>query len=79
MAEKRFLVSFNREACKGCGLCRSVCPVNVIRMDKEHVNRRGYHPAFIDEMDRCIGCQRCALICPDAVIRIERLDEKEES
>lgn len=79
MSDIKFLVTFDRESCKGCGLCRSVCPENIILMDQEVVNGRGYHPAYIQDMEQCIGCQRCALICPDVVIRIEKIDVKEES
>ena len=66
---KRFKVVFDRERCKGCELCRSFCPKQIIAMDKQ-VNGKGYCPAMITEQEKCIGCQSCALVCPDGAIEI---------
>lgn len=65
-------VSFIEERCKGCGLCESVCPKNIIALAKEKINAKGYHPAEVVEQDKCIGCASCAMICPDTVITVER-------
>jgi 2-oxoglutarate ferredoxin oxidoreductase subunit delta len=65
-------VHFREERCKGCELCTTVCPVNIVKMDKERINQRGYNPATVREMDKCIGCGNCATICPDLVITVER-------
>lgn len=64
-------VSFNEGACKGCGLCESVCPKKIIVLSKE-INSKGYHPAEVIDEGSCIGCASCALICPDSVITVER-------
>ncbi len=65
-------VTFNEELCKGCELCTTVCPKNIVIMDKERINSKGYHPATVKEMDKCIGCAFCARICPDVVIEVEK-------
>jgi 2-oxoglutarate ferredoxin oxidoreductase subunit delta len=65
-------VTFNENICKGCQLCKSVCPKNIIVMAKDRINSKGYHPATVLEMDKCIGCMNCALMCPDCVITVER-------
>jgi 2-oxoglutarate ferredoxin oxidoreductase subunit delta len=67
-------VTFNEDICKGCELCVQACPVNIINMDTDRINIKGYHPATIDEMDKCIACGNCAITCPDSVITVERLD-----
>lgn len=36
-------VTFDEELCKGCELCVSVCPVKIILMDRDRVNKNGYH------------------------------------
>ena len=35
-------VSFNEDTCKGCGLCVSVCPVKILKLDTSRVNAIGY-------------------------------------
>lgn len=65
-------VTFNEDRCKGCELCTTVCPVNIVKMNKTKINAKGYHPAAIQEIDKCVGCGNCATICPDVVITVER-------
>lgn len=68
-------VKFNEDLCKGCGLCTTVCPVNIVLIDNDKINIKGYHPATVKEMDKCIACTNCATICPDCVIEVERIKE----
>jgi len=63
---------FNENICKGCELCTTVCPVNIVAMQKDRINVKGYHPAGLSDEEKCIGCTNCALICPDCVITVER-------
>lgn len=73
MAKLKGRTTFNEDICKGCGLCVSVCPVKIIALEEIEINRKGYHPAGIKEMDKCIACQNCAMICPDLVITVEKI------
>ena len=65
-------VTFNVERCKGCGLCAIACPKQIISLDKEKINAKGYHPAIVTDADKCIGCAFCATMCPDCVITVEK-------
>ncbi|MBN2793827.1 MAG: 4Fe-4S binding protein [Clostridia bacterium] len=65
-------VTFKEDICKGCQLCTTACPKNIIVMATDRINVKGYHPATVLEMEKCIGCANCALICPDCVITVER-------
>ena len=66
-------IAINVERCKGCELCTTACPQNVIRMDVHRLNNKGYHPAWLDDPHgKCTGCALCAVICPDAVITVYR-------
>lgn len=67
-------VTFAEDRCKGCGLCPTVCPVKIIKLDENRINSKGFHPATVIDMEKCIGCANCATICPDCVIIIERED-----
>lgn len=65
------------ERCKGCGLCVTVCPKNVLEIS-ETVNPKGYFPAFQARPEDCIHCALCCAICPDVAITIsETADESE--
>lgn len=56
------------ERCKGCGVCVSVCPKQVIALSK-NVNVKGYNYAEMVNGD-CIGCVSCGMVCPDGVITV---------
>jgi 2-oxoglutarate ferredoxin oxidoreductase subunit delta len=58
--------------CKGCGLCVTVCPVNIVEIEKDKPNEKGLYPAHVIDMEKCIGCAFCATICPDTVIIVEK-------
>ena len=66
-------VTFNSDLCKGCELCTTVCPKHIVAIDMNVINRKGYHPATVTDMDQCIGCASCAKICPDSIITVEKL------
>lgn len=57
--------------CKGCDLCVSVCPPEVLRLDMAHLTPKGYHPAHLIA-DGCTGCGICAVICPEAALTVYR-------
>jgi 2-oxoglutarate ferredoxin oxidoreductase subunit delta len=56
--------------CKGCGLCTTACPKQLISMS-EQINNHGYTPAvFNDPLINCTGCKLCAEMCPDVAIAV---------
>jgi len=72
MAKGRIVV--DEELCKGCELCISVCPKNVIKMANDRFTPQGYHPAeLVDPDEECTGCAICSIICPDAAITVFRM------
>lgn len=69
MAKIKGTIVVDIERCKGCGVCVSVCPVDVLALNKE-VNGKGYNYSYMANAEACIGCAGCAIVCPDSVITV---------
>ncbi len=69
MKAKNFIVSIDRNRCKGCELCISVCPRQVLELSEE-INPRGYHFTRVANPSNCIGCSNCSDMCPDTAIEL---------
>lgn len=59
----------NLKKCNGCGICRGICPEDVIRMKKRK--------AFIAYPEDCIACVTCEVFCPTGAITVN-LKRKQE-
>lgn len=62
-------LELNENRCKGCELCVTACPRDVLAMGS-HINAQGYRPAITVAPDKCSGCKACALVCPEVVFAI---------
>lgn len=58
------------DRCKGCELCITACPHDVLALDTTVVNRLGYHPIRLTDAAGCTSCAICARVCPDAVFTV---------
>jgi NAD-dependent dihydropyrimidine dehydrogenase PreA subunit len=54
----------DQELCIGCGICRNICPVDVIRMDNE------IKKAIIAYKEDCMLCELCVVECPTKAILV---------
>ncbi len=61
-------IEVDPELCKGCGICVSVCPKEVLKLG-EKINTKGYNFA-VQFKEGCIGCKMCADMCPDVAITV---------
>jgi len=57
--------------CKGCELCITECPQDVLELDMGRLTPKGYHPARL-KGPGCTGCAVCAIVCPEAAITVYR-------
>jgi len=64
-------IEVNEMYCKGCELCVSACPPDVLSMDYERFTPKGYHPVILSA-DGCTGCAICAIVCPEAALTVYR-------
>lgn len=70
-------VVIETDRCKGCELCTTVCPQDILHMSRARFNARGYRPVLlVDPEGKCTGCALCALLCPDVVLTVYRYDER---
>ena len=70
--KSRGTVTIEVDTCKGCELCITACPPQVLSMSAD-VNHLGYrfprlHPG-------CTGCAACLMVCPDFCFEVFRFDE----
>ena len=65
-------ITVNFEKCKGCGLCTTACPKEIVEIQKEKRNRKGYFTSTCIDDSKCIGCAMCATMCPDCAITVEK-------
>ncbi|MGE5328128.1 MAG: 4Fe-4S binding protein [Deltaproteobacteria bacterium] len=65
-------VIFHEERCKGCKLCIQFCPKNILEVDTNKINAKGFYAIKVSDNEKCIGCASCAVMCPDVAIEIEK-------
>jgi len=64
-------VVINKEKCKGCLLCISVCPRGALKTDAK-LNKKGVKTVIFDSAKDCAGCAMCAVMCPECCIEVYR-------
>ena len=73
MAKKKLKQhAINRNWCKGCGICVSLCPKKVLELDE-------FDKVTAARPEQCIACQLCEKICPDLAITVETEEVEEEA
>ena len=62
-------IEIDTQRCKGCELCISVCPQNIITIG-DTLNQLGYYIAVTLHLEQCTGCALCAETCPEIAITV---------
>ncbi len=66
------MIVVDEDRCKGCGLCVTVCPADILQLADRRFNAKGYRPVEVTGPAACTGCAMCAIICPDVVFTVYR-------
>lgn len=66
---KKVKITIDKEKCKGCMLCISVCPQKIL-IKSEDVNSKGLEYVIVTHPEKCTGCGSCYTMCPDSGIEI---------
>lgn len=64
------MVHIDERLCKGCRLCVTICPKNVLSMS-QRVNKKGYTVVEVTLPEACISCKLCEKTCPDFAIFVD--------
>ncbi|MGV9169798.1 MAG: 4Fe-4S dicluster domain-containing protein [Promethearchaeia archaeon] len=73
MPKRAKRIVIDEEMCKGCHICISVCPQNVLEKSDE-VDNRGFFLPEVRDLQSCIVCRLCEMECPDFAISV--IEEK---
>ena len=73
MAKIKGAITVNAERCKGCNLCVVAGPSDVLALQPQKVNQKGYNYAYMANPDNCIGCASCGIVCPDGCIEVYKV------
>jgi 2-oxoglutarate ferredoxin oxidoreductase subunit delta len=65
------LLHINVVWCKGCAICVSFCPKQVLALNDEG-------KATVVDAERCSVCFQCEMRCPDFAITVETESEADE-
>jgi 2-oxoglutarate ferredoxin oxidoreductase subunit delta len=61
------------DRCKGCELCVTYCPRDVLEMS-DIFNTKGYHPPQVRGGGRCVACGLCEMLCPEFAIFVTEVE-----
>ncbi len=62
-------IKIDQDLCKGCQLCISFCPKEMIS-PSDKLNSSGYLPVMFNENGECTGCAVCGIVCPEVAIEV---------
>ena len=74
IAPPRYRPRINRDVCKYCQKCSSVCPMAAIVCEEQGETKR-----LVYKAERCIGCGLCSLACKNGALTLEEAQGYQEA
>lgn len=60
-----YVITLDETKCKVCGECVKICPVEIYRLDGDHV--------VVGNSEECSGCESCVSVCETQAISISEV------
>lgn len=70
-------IEIDRRYCKGCMLCKFICPREVYEVGQERSDLDYLMPK-VARIENCIACGLCEQHCPDMVITVTGKEKGKE-
>jgi 4Fe-4S ferredoxin len=70
---KRYSLTLDKNLCKGCGICKIICPkeaIEIKKIPKSSEEEKAKHPIIDVDKEKCIYCGMCDAMCPFGALRI---------
>ena len=71
-------ISIISARCKGCGICQTFCPRDVLAMSTGF-NAKGYHFPEVKDAGACLACGLCEIMCPEFAIFVDGVEVEGQS
>jgi NAD-dependent dihydropyrimidine dehydrogenase PreA subunit len=65
-----YIVTIDKDKCKGCEDCINTCPSQMLALIEENGKK---YAVFKGSPDDCLGCLACQEGCPDGAITVTEL------
>ena len=65
------MVQIDKDACKGCGICIAMCPMQILEFSDD-LNNRGVRYPKVTMEEKCTKCANCMIYCPDFAVVVNK-------
>ena len=65
------MVQIDKDACKGCGICIAMCPLQILEFSDD-LNNRGVRYPKVTMEEKCTNCANCMIYCPDFAVVVSK-------
>lgn len=70
---KSYSLILDKSLCKGCGICKIICPkeaIEIKKIPKSPTEEKAKHAIIDVDQEKCIYCGMCVAICPFGALKV---------